>query len=280
MKIAVTGHDGNVGTELMKREGDYTLIPITADITNLAHLSAEIDSIDPDIVLHLAALTDVDECELDPNKAIKINSRGTYNVATCCANKRLVYLSTDHVFRGNYKNPPWEYHRPDPENRYGLSKWGGEQVLCTFPSMDILIVRTSKLFTRNDVLSILPTTEYDYWEVTGIINRTFMYLPHFVTDLLDMVTTDKWDNINRYNQPKYYPKVLHISGFELKSYYEFYSGILRKWGIENNLIERKHEPEGYSPRPHSGGLNTTNAQGLGLPRRFLDDALEEIKNEN
>lgn len=98
MKIAVTGYRGRIGTQLIK----LGCVPLDCDVLEPDSVRSELRNIVPDIVLHLASRSDVDYCEEPKNKeeVIKVNYRGTANVASACQEKTIgmVLLSTDHNF--------------------------------------------------------------------------------------------------------------------------------------------------------------------------------------
>ena len=97
----------------------------------------------PAVVFHLAALTDVDRCETEPEAAWQVNAAGSGRLAGAAfaAGARLVYMSTDYVFdgaAGGYS----EAALPAPINSYGRSKLGGEAAtLAAHPSA--LVVRAT-----------------------------------------------------------------------------------------------------------------------------------------
>ena len=78
----------------------------------------------PDLLLHAAAWTDVDEAESDPQGAAAVNVGGTQNVAALGV--PLVYFSTDYVFDGAKRSPYVESDGPNPQSAYGRSKLHGE----------------------------------------------------------------------------------------------------------------------------------------------------------
>jgi dTDP-4-dehydrorhamnose reductase len=94
----------------------------------------------PDLVLHAAALTDVDGAEADPDGAERANVQGTRNVALLGA--PLVYYSSDYVFSGTKRAPYVESDATGPRSVYGRTKLGGEQVA----GEKAWIVRSSWLF--------------------------------------------------------------------------------------------------------------------------------------
>jgi dTDP-4-dehydrorhamnose reductase len=113
----------------------------------------------PEIVCHLAAFTDVDRCESDPEKAYRSNVVATRNVAVACreARSRIFYTSTDYVFDGKANKPYTEDARPGPLNMYGRTKLIGEWFVQKIVE-DNCIVRSSWLFGeggRNFVDTIL-----------------------------------------------------------------------------------------------------------------------------
>jgi len=119
----------------------------------------KIEKLRPNIMVHIAAYTDVDGCELNEEKAFAVNAEGTKHVALTASRcqAKMVYLSTDYVFDGNKREPYLESDSPHPLNVYGRSKWKGEQYVQELVK-DPLIVRTEWLFGRygkNFVTSIL-----------------------------------------------------------------------------------------------------------------------------
>lgn len=113
------------------------------DATNLRETVLAIEKYGPEAVLHLAAATDVDWCERNPNDAYFINSMGAYHVAIAARNcgAKLIYISTAGVFDGEKKSPYGEDDVPNPQNYYGHSKFLGELAVCGMVS-NHLIVRT------------------------------------------------------------------------------------------------------------------------------------------
>jgi dTDP-4-dehydrorhamnose reductase len=119
----------------------------------------KIEKLRPDIVVHVAAYTDVDGCERDEKKAFAVNAEGTKYVALAASRCRakVIYLSTDYVFDGNKREPYVESDLPHPLNVYGRSKWQGEQYVQELVK-NSLIIRTQWLYGKygkNFVASIL-----------------------------------------------------------------------------------------------------------------------------
>jgi dTDP-4-dehydrorhamnose reductase len=135
-RILVTGAAGVVGGYVKEAFADHDLI-----LTDIAGGLIELDVRDadavtklvldarPDVVIHLAAATDVDRCEQEPDLAHGTNTGGTRNVALACreVDATLVYTSTAGVFGGEKQEPYTESDEPGPANVYGHSKLGGER---------------------------------------------------------------------------------------------------------------------------------------------------------
>lgn len=98
------------------------------DITNYAQVRQVWADFKPDVVLHCAALTDVDGAARNPQLAYTINGLGTQNVALACAEQdcALVYVSSNEVFDGTASQPYREFDATHPINPYGYSKLAGE----------------------------------------------------------------------------------------------------------------------------------------------------------
>ncbi|MFC1623859.1 dTDP-4-dehydrorhamnose reductase [Candidatus Omnitrophota bacterium] len=136
--LLVTGAGGMVGSYATSVFGDSNLT-LTDVIDGYFYLSVEdsisveklIDDIRPDFVLHLAAATDVDKCEIEQEWAFRVNREGTRNVALACkkSNSTMIYVSTGAVFNGEKKNPYIEIDPASSLNKYGISKYEGEMVI-------------------------------------------------------------------------------------------------------------------------------------------------------
>jgi len=149
MKILVTGAHGLLGRCLLTELAARGHIPTgsarsTLDITNLVQAQRVINEVQPDMVIHCAAMTQVDRCAEQPEEALRINGFGTQQMALACQKSGipLAYISTNEVFDGEQVAGYLEYDQPRPINPYGYSKWVGEQAV-----RDLLphhyIIRTS-----------------------------------------------------------------------------------------------------------------------------------------
>lgn len=143
MQILLTGGSGLLGSELRRLE-PCLLAPLSAelDITDAAAVTDYIAAHAPDIVLHAAAMTSNRDVEAHPEMARRINVEGTANVVHACVGTRirLVYLSTDYVYKGDKGNYS-ETDDVEPFNLYAEMKLAGEELVRQIPNH--LIIRTS-----------------------------------------------------------------------------------------------------------------------------------------
>lgn len=129
--------EGNPGVELFGTARSEIPLPFRAtihhlDITVEEDVDAIIKTLRPDVLIHTAAMTQVDACEQDRETCWRVNVGGTTNLVQACADLRchFIYLSTDFIFRGD-KGPLTEEDTPGPVNFYGESKLAAEEIVRT-----------------------------------------------------------------------------------------------------------------------------------------------------
>jgi len=142
-RIIFTGGSGLLGLQFREilPDADYPSSK-EFDVTNYKQMKEYVHSNACDLIVHAAAFTSPPLIEKDPLKAIVVNIIGTSNVVKLCMefDARLIYISTDYVFKGdkgNYKETDPVY----PVNKYARSKLGGECAAMLYDKA--LIVRTS-----------------------------------------------------------------------------------------------------------------------------------------
>ena len=124
-KTLITGANGMVGSYV---DFGIKTDKRSMDITDLKEVLNVCKKYKPEVILHLAAETDVDRCERDPQYAYMVNSVGTYNMAIAAkeVGAKLIYISTAGVFDGTKDGLYTEEDKPNPQNYYGHSKFLGE----------------------------------------------------------------------------------------------------------------------------------------------------------
>lgn len=132
-RVAITGATGQLGRALIERFSErWCIDPLdraTVDICSWHAVRDRIAWFQPDLVIHAAAATDVDGCEVRPAEAFAVNALGTRFVAQAAAlvDAELIYISTNYVFDGEKTSPYHEFDHPRPISVYGASKLAGEQ---------------------------------------------------------------------------------------------------------------------------------------------------------
>jgi dTDP-4-dehydrorhamnose reductase len=166
MRIAYTGSKGLLGRALEKELGAEELLGLDLpehDITDPFAIVQTITGFRPDVVVHGAAMTDVDGCERNPELAFRINALGTQNVALACqrSDAAMVHISTNEVFDGRLGRPYYEWDAPSPRSTYARSKVAGEFYVRSLLHQ-FYIVRTAWLYARggsNFVTKILAAAD-------------------------------------------------------------------------------------------------------------------------
>lgn len=151
MRIAITGSEGMLGRTLQKTLSSHELFPLSkqrCDITNPKVVHSVLSDLRPDVVIHCAAMTKVDKCEVEQHKAWLVNTFGTSNIASASnrIGARLVTISTDYVFDGNLDRPYHEFDVPEGKScLYGMTKRVAEDVVRTHCPNHV-ILRTAWLY--------------------------------------------------------------------------------------------------------------------------------------
>ena len=128
-KILITGGQGQLGNALVhhpfaKTFSIYAASRDEMNITQLNSIENAIKKYMPDIVIHAAAYTAVDQAENNIETVMQINSEGSKNIAIACHKHQipLIHISTDYIFNGAQNMAYAENATPQPLNIYGKSK--------------------------------------------------------------------------------------------------------------------------------------------------------------
>jgi dTDP-4-dehydrorhamnose reductase len=151
MKILITGINGQVGHALMHELTEHELIGLTrqdCDLTNLDEIRQVIDQHQPEMIINPAAYTKVDQAEVEPELAFKINRDAPRVMAEKAREYHipLIHFSTDYVFDGEKRGAYEENDLTHPIGVYGQSKFAGEEVIQEVGGL-IYIFRTSWVYS-------------------------------------------------------------------------------------------------------------------------------------
>ncbi|MFC1785373.1 SDR family oxidoreductase [Candidatus Neomarinimicrobiota bacterium] len=155
-KILITGASGQLGNSVLKQlNGKFELlatdihtnklnIPFTIlDITDFKQIQNTLSNFNPDVIINLAAYTDVDGCEFNPDKAYRLNSK-SIDMLSDNFDGKFIQISSDYVFDG-YNGPYNEGSITNPQSIYGKTKLEAEKVLQNYKN-NWCILRTNVLF--------------------------------------------------------------------------------------------------------------------------------------
>lgn len=182
-KIVVIGGTGILGKSLKKINNNLICLGSDKDIFEFKYLEKELDEIKPDIIINAAAIKS-ENVNKNKEKSINVNIIGSANIAKYCLNNniKLVYISTDYVYRGTKGNYN-EFDDLYPKNLYAWTKLAGEVPVRMVEKHQI--IRTSfgedtfpyefaydNLFTSKDYVDIISKLILDVIEkdFCGIIN--------------------------------------------------------------------------------------------------------------
>ncbi|MBM6618242.1 dTDP-4-dehydrorhamnose reductase [Bacillus suaedaesalsae] len=231
-KVLVTGAKGQLGSELVLvlKEFGYTVFSFgrdQLDITNEVEVFNQVTKVNPNIIIHCAAFTDVDGAESNPDLSFLVNGIGTRNIAIAAESiqAKLVYISTDYVFNGKSNTPYNEYSKTDPINIYGLSKLAGECFVRDFHSK-YFIIRTSWVFGTNGKNFIKTMIELSKQQSQLMVVKDQIGCPTYTLDLAKSV-------IEIMESSKY--GTYHVSNSGSCSWYELANELFNQLSINIEL---------------------------------------------
>ena len=149
MKILITGATGFVGSRFVARwQGEYTLLtPAHAElpIDNAESALLYVNTAKPDVVLHLAAISNTWHCEQHPDESRVINVLGAVNMARAAkaVGAKFIFFSSDQIYNGNEElgGLP-ETIAVKPENVYGRDKLEAERLIAEVDEAAVLLRAT------------------------------------------------------------------------------------------------------------------------------------------
>ena len=243
MKILVTGSSGLIGNQLVldldkTEQTVYSCynnikslygVPTKLNLSNLDDIHKIFKKFQPDVIIHCAALTDVEKCEMEPKLANLINAKATEIIAkeTERLGSYLIYLSTDYIFDGK-KGLYNETDFPNPLNHYGKTKLAGEKTVETNTSK-WSIIRTSTPFGTNSSKKSFPVWLLENLQKNKEVNiledqfTSPTYVPNLSKMILEIVTR----NLEGF---------FHLAGSTRISRFEFAKLIAKKLNLDSSLL--------------------------------------------
>lgn len=288
MKLLVTGASGLLGRELVKLAlgRGYTVystynehavdrgVPIKLDLTDYGRVLEVIAERKPDAVVHAAAYTDVDGCEVNRDLAWKVNAEATKYIAKASSKvgAQLIYVSTDYIFNGG-KGLYAEEDEPNPINYYGYTKLKGEEFVKEYAG-EWCIARTSVLYGwgpghKPNFATWLLNNLKGGREVRVVVDQ-------FASPTLNINLAEMLMEIAE----RGLAGIFHAAGATRISRYEFAIKLAEAFGLGSNLIKpvKMDEIPWRARRPKDSSLDVSRARSmLNAKPLELDSALRVMK---
>jgi dTDP-4-dehydrorhamnose reductase len=294
MKILITGANGLLGQHLIKLllDKNHTVIatskgpsrlPFTQnqqytyvelDVTDGPHVNQTILHSRPEVILHCAAMTQVDACEENKIDCWNVNVTATRFVLDAAKEikARIIFLSTDFVFDG-LQGPYAEDAQPNPVNYYGSSKWGAEKAVVE-SGLNWTIVRTVLVTgnplngTRKNIITWVKD-KLERGEKIRMVDDQFR-TPTFVEDLANGIVLALEKNALG---------IYHISGKDPLTPYNIAIETARILQLDESLIEKTDSPSlsHLALRPPRTGFVIKKAQNeLGYQPLSFTESLKKM----
>jgi dTDP-4-dehydrorhamnose reductase len=271
MKFLVTGSTGLVGSQVVKdlTEQNHTVyscyhdstpdagIPIMLDLLDSNNIKKVVSDTNPDIIIHLAAMTNVDQCETQPDVARKINSVATEILAKQAAKQKafFVYVSTDYVFDGKIGMKK-EKDKPNPLGVYGRSKLEGETHMQNLAS-SWAIARTSTPFGIHKSKKSFPVWVKESLEskkeIPVLVDQytSPTYVPNLSKMLIEIAT-------------RQIVGIIHLAGATRISRYELAKMLADKLDLDESLLKpiTIGEMKWIAQRPRDSSLDVFLASNI------------------
>lgn len=271
--MVVTGAGGRLGGKLVRFLSNFKhdvqgLTRSKLELSDEKRVMGKITEINPEIIFHTAAMTDVDGCQENPDKAYKDNYLATLNLSLAAARTgaRMVYFSTDYVFAGEKSTPYTEEDDPNPLSVYGKTKLEGEKAVGEYLS-DYLILRVAWLFgTEGDFCSFVRAKVSRGEAVKLTVDRTGS--PGYIPDLIQVFYPLALSN---------HRGIFHLTNSGSCTRYQMGTEVIKKLGLDAKTEKVTSQELGFAaPRPAYSVLSCRKYEDVGGHRlRTWQEALRD-----
>jgi dTDP-4-dehydrorhamnose reductase len=290
LKLLVTGASGLLGHKvallaLKKGHEVYSMYkehpinlgtPIQLNLTNQNEISKVINKLKPEAIIHTAAYTNVDGCEINKDLAWKVNAEATKHIAIASANinAHLTYVSTDYVFDGE-KGLYTEEDKTNPINYYGYTKLKGEEFIQKH-NREWCITRASVIYgwTQTQKLNFATWLINNLKQQKQVKILTDQYVsPTLNTNLAEMLLEITERKITG---------ILHTAGATRVSRHGFALQLAQVFNLNTNLIKpaKMNEISWKAKRPKDSSLDVSKANTLFSVKPLkLNQALGKMKRK-
>ncbi|MDY0212995.1 MAG: dTDP-4-dehydrorhamnose reductase [Desulfuromonadaceae bacterium] len=231
-RVAIIGANGMLASKLLQRAPEaidlYLFDLPELDITDAAQVDVVLGALQPEVIINCAAFTQVDNCEIQRDRAFAVNGEGPAHLASSAKKigAVLVHISTDFVFSGEATAPYHEDAATEPLSVYGASKLQGEIAIANSELEEYFIIRTSWLYGPNgpNFVETIIRLAAEREELGIVSDQTGT--PTYTGDLADAI----WkliSPITHHLAPPTAPYgIYHYSNTGMCSWYEFASEIV------------------------------------------------------
>jgi dTDP-4-dehydrorhamnose reductase len=273
MRIAVTGAGGGLGRAFLAAAGDqHDVLGFTRadlDVRSSEAVRDALTPLDADVIMHFAAMTAVDACEEDPERATATNTIGTRNVAQAAreAGALLVAISTDYVFDGEHEEPYDERERPNPISVYGRTKHEGE-LAAQEVGPELIIARTAWVYGAGGDFASKAVRRLAAGEEVGAIADQVgspTHVVHLAERLLPLVGSG-------------FRGLIHLAGREAVSWYEALVRAKELGELPGGVAAQKAEElDRPAKRPANSALTSAVLDDIEVPPMpSLDEGLRKV----
>lgn len=269
MRVAITGSKGQLGNAfgaVFAAEQRLEIDLPEYDITQLAIVDT-VAAFEPELILHGAAITNVDGCEADPDLAYRVNVIGSRNMALAArrAGCPIVYISTDYVFDGAKGAPYWETDAPNPLSVYAATKYAGEQMVRDV-APDYYVARIAWLYgdgPRNFCQTVLRLAR-ERGEMTMVTDEigSPTYAPDVAHAVARLAQTGALG-------------IYHLTNSGTCSRYEWARAILEMAGLQHVAVHPSQNYQRAAAVPKHVELRNAFGAAIGITMRPWREALAE-----
>lgn len=300
LKVAITGASGMLGTALLDcfvnqnqtTNSKYGMFEVfaasrtkgftgdkihwdTFDLSDINSLKHWLFSYRPDVVIHNAAIINVDLCEKEPHlsRTVHVDATKIMSDSISAWGGRLLYISTDAVFDGKKSGLYEETDSPNPMNVYAKTKWEGENI--TLEASNGLVLRTT-IFGWNQSNRI----SFAEWVLKGLVEQsqltmfsdvffTPIHVSHAANIIAKIIVSDM-------------SGIYHLSGSSVLSKYEFAKNMSKTFNLcGDNIISTSVEKSNLIAF-RSKNMTLTNAKlikDLNIQIPTVDEGIELFKKQ-
>lgn len=281
MKILITGGKGMLGRTLQRELAGHEIIVADLpewDITDDTGFVAKVCEAKPELIVHCAAMTKVDDCETHRDLAFRLNEDGSRNVALAAkaCGARLFAISTDYVFSGEPPREPWAWSETDiprPRTVYGASKFAGEQMIQMLLP-EAVIIRIAWLYGAGGPSFVHTMAKLGVQESAPL---------KVVNDQRGNPTSTKTvaDVIKFLMTKSDVSGIVHGTCEDQCTWYDLTVELFRLLGLKREVVPcTTEEFPRPAPRPHNSALKKSVLNLLGYRTPKWQDALAEfVKKE-